>query len=81
MNRRIEIGEVLAREAETHAAMQGVTLRELCERALRMAMRADREGDRYVLRDASVGGRGLAPEFRDVGWPRFREAIYEGRGG
>jgi len=81
MKIRIEVAEVLAREAKAHAAKEGITLQELCERGLRMAMRADRKSDRFVLRDASVGGRGLRREFQGADWARIREAIYEGRGG
>ena len=36
---------------------------------------------RFHLRDASFGGRGLQPEFRDGDWQRIREAAYEGHGG
>ncbi|MDE2979217.1 MAG: DUF2191 domain-containing protein [Acidobacteriota bacterium] len=87
MKTRIEIAEVLAREAKAHASREGITLQELCERGLRMAMRADRarrsdrKSDRLVLRDASVGGHGLQPEFRSADWSRIRAAIYERRGG
>ncbi|MYB17849.1 MAG: DUF2191 domain-containing protein [Holophagales bacterium] len=81
MKTRIEIAEVLARVAKAHASREGITLQELCERGLRMAMRADRENDRFVLRDASVGGHGLEPEFQGADWARVRAAIYEGRGG
>lgn len=87
MKTRIEITEVLAREAKAHASREGITLQELCKRGLRMAMRADRsrrsdrKGDRFVLRDASVGGQGLEPEFQRGDWPRIRAAIYEQRGG
>lgn len=87
MKTRIEIAEILAREAKAHASREGITLQELCERGLRMAMRADREmrsdrkDERFVLRDASVGGRGLLPEFQGADWARIRAAIYEGRGG
>ena len=81
MKTRIEIAEVLARVAKAHASREGITLQELCERGLRMAMRADRENGRFVLRDASVGGHGLQPEFQGADWLRIREAIYKGRGG
>jgi len=77
----IEIADDLARVAKEHAARENITLRELFERGLRMAMRADRENAGFKLRDASVGGRGLQPEYRDADWSRIRAAIYEGRGG
>ncbi len=34
---------------------------------------------KFKLRDASVGGRGLHPEFRDANWETIRDAIYEPR--
>lgn len=46
-----------------------------------MAMKVDREASGFTRRDASVGGRGLAPEFQDADWTVIREAVYEGRGG
>ena len=81
MKTTIEIADDLARVAKEHAVRENITLRELFERGLRMAIRADRERVGFKLRDASVGGRGLRPEFRDAGWSRIRAAIYEGRGG
>ncbi len=81
MKTTIEIADDLAKEAKAHAAKQNVTLRELFERGLRLAMKADRKAADFRLRDASVGGRGLQPEFEGADWSRFREAIYEGRGG
>ena len=81
MKTTIDIADDLARDAKAHAARENITLRELFERGLRMAMKGDREASGFTLRDASVGGRGLTPEFQDADWPRIREAIYEGRGG
>ena len=34
----------------------------------------------FQLQNASVGGRGLQPEFHSADWPRIREAAYEERG-
>ena len=81
MKTTIEIADDLAREAKAHAAKQNVTLRELLERGLRLAMKADRKAAGFRLRDASVCGRGLQPEFEGADWSRLRAAIYEGRGG
>ncbi len=77
----IEISDDLAREAKNHAARENITLRELFERGLRMAIRVDRKAAGFTLRDASVDGEGLTPEFQGADWARMREAIYEGRGG
>ncbi len=76
----IEISDDLAREAKAHAARENITLRELFERGLRMAIQVDREAAGFTLRDASVGGHGLEPEFQGADWGRIRDAIYEGRG-
>ena len=81
MKTTIEISDDLAREAKAHAARENITLRELFERGLRMAIKVDREAVGFRLRDASVEGHGLTPEFQGADWARIREAIYEGRGG
>ena len=81
MKTTIEIADELAREAKAHAGRENTTLRSLIERGLRLAMSADRQSQRFRLRDASVGGRGLQPGYRDAGWVRIREAAYEDRGG
>ena len=76
----IEIADELARMAKARAAKENITLRSLIERGLRLALRADDHQDRFRLRDASVGGRGLQPQFREADWARIREAVYEDRG-
>lgn len=80
MKTTIEISDDLARLAKAHAARENVTLRSLVERGLRMALRADSDRERFVPRDASVGGRGLQPPHREGDWARIRELAYEGRG-
>ena len=77
----IEIADDLARKAKTHAARENTTLRSLVERGLRLAMRDDGQRRRFVLRDASVAGKGLQRDYRDADWARLREAAYEDRGG
>jgi Arc/MetJ family transcription regulator len=78
----IDIPEPLLTEAKEIAAREGTTLRALVEAGLRTVV--DRRGrgkeERFELRDASVDGNGLQPEFRDVGWERLRDAAYDGRG-
>ena len=76
----IEIADELARAAKAHAARENITLRSLIEHGLRLALRTDGDQDRFKLRDASVGGQGLQPQFRDADWARIREAVYEDRG-
>lgn len=80
MKTTVELSDDLAVTAKAHAAKEGITLRSLIERGLRLALSADRERGRFRLRDRSVGGRGLQPPYRDADWSRIRESIYEGRG-
>lgn len=63
------------------AVHEKTTLRALIEAGLRQVLRNRRRRARFRLRDASFGGRGLQPEFREGDWQRVREAAYEGRGG
>lgn len=77
----IEIADDLAAMAKAHAAKEHTTLRALVERGLRMAIKLDAPERRFVLRDASVSGRGLQAGFRHADWAAVREAAYEDRGG
>lgn len=81
MKTTIEIADDLAKRAKSHAARENTTLRSLVERGLRLAMGADGQRRRFVLRDASVAGHGLQQGYRDADWTRIREAAYEDRGG
>ena len=80
MKTTVEISDGLAEEVKAYVAQEGVTFRSVVERGLREVLRADREPEPFVLRDASVGGRRLQEAFRDAGWERIRDAAYEGRG-
>jgi hypothetical protein len=81
MKTTVEIPDPLAEEAKAVARREKTTLRALIEAGLRQVLRDRRRRARFQLRDASFGGRGLQPEFRDGDWQRIREAAYEGRGG
>jgi Arc/MetJ family transcription regulator len=76
----IDISDSLLAEAKEVAAREGTTLRALVESGLRAAIDRRTRRERFRLRDASVDGDGLQPEFRDAGWDRIRDAAYEGRG-
>jgi len=73
----IEIADAIFERAKTLAAREGTTVRALVEDGLRQVLRSRREAQR--LRDASVDGQGLQPEFQDARWDRIRDALYEGR--
>ena len=81
MKTTIEISDALAVRARACAAREHVTFRSLVEEGLREVLRTRGRPRPFRLRDASVGGRGLQPGYRDAGWQRIRNAAYEGRGG
>ncbi len=78
----IDLPASLLSEAKELAAREGTTLRALVESGLRNVLDRRRHGRnaRFRLRDASVDGRGLQPEFRGAEWDRIRDATYDGRG-
>lgn len=78
MKTTIELSDALARRAKELAASEGTSLRALVEDGLRRVL-AERECRGFRLRNASVGGKGMRPEFRDAGWDRIRDALYAPR--
>jgi hypothetical protein len=82
MKTTIDIADSLLAEAQEVARQEGTTLKALTQEGLRNVIaERKRRQKRFKLRDASVGGHGLNPEFRDASWERIREEIYEsGRG-
>jgi hypothetical protein len=78
----IDIPASLLSEAKEVAAREGTTLRELVEAGLRTVLDRRQRGRDvgFRLRDASVDGHGLQPEFRNADWERIRDATYSGRG-
>ena len=80
MKTTIEISDELAELAKALATRENVTLDSLVERGLRMVLRAASRDEEFRLRDASVGGRGLQPPFRDADWRGVLEAAFAGRG-
>ena len=77
----VEISPALLAEAERYARAEHTTLGALIEAGLRRVMAEPKEKiPAFKLRDGSVGGNGLTPEFQNAPWEKFRDAIYEGRG-
>ena len=78
----VDLPATLLADAKEVAARDGTTLRALIESGLRSIVDRRRHGRdaRFRLRDASVDGRGLQPEFRGAEWDRIRDATYDGRG-
>ena len=71
-----------ARRAKQIAARDKTTLRRLVEDGLIKTVKAREQAGRPVVYEPLlvVGGEGMTPEFRDGGWEKLRDALYEGRG-
>jgi len=75
MKTTIEISDAILERTKALAAREGTTVRALVEDGLRQVLRMRRAGQ-FRLRDASVDGNGLTPEFQNAGWDKLRDAVY-----
>lgn len=80
MKTTIELPDGLLAKARRVARRDGTTLKALIETGLRRALDDRERRQRFVLPDASVGGRGRSKAFADAGWDQIRDAIYVDRG-
>lgn len=80
MKTTVILPEALVREAQEIARRDRTTLRDLIETGLREVVKERSIEPHFVLRDASVPGNGLRPEFREGRWPQIRDAIYPTEG-
>ena len=80
MKTTIELPEALFEKAKRHARKHKTTLRALIEQGLRQVLATKADVAPFKLRDASVSGKGLNPEFRDASWEQLRDAIYPKQG-
>jgi hypothetical protein len=72
----VEISDALFRDAKKCAECQGITLRAVIERGLRMAIEGEpKSRRRFRLRMITTKGEGLA-----VDGDKIRSMIYEGHG-
>jgi hypothetical protein len=76
----VELPDALVREAKRVAGERGTTLRALIEEGLRNLLDERDARREFRLRDASVDGQGISTEWREAGWDRLRDEIYDGRG-
>lgn len=80
MKTTIELPEALFAQARRYANAHKMTMKALIEQGLRKVMAEKKNAPGFKLRDGSVAGKGLTPEFQNASWEQIREAIYEGRG-
>lgn len=67
-------------KANCYARIHKTTLNALIEQGLRLVVEEKTHVAPFKLRKASVGGKGLRPEFRDASWEQLRDALYASRG-
>jgi len=80
MKTTVEISDAILSAAKATARREGTTLRSLVEEGLRLALERRSRGERFRLRDASVGGEGLQAGVRGASWDEIRDLAYGGPG-
>ena len=80
MKTTIELPDALFKEARRYAETHRLTMKTLVEQGLRMVLAGQSSQAPFRLRDASVAGNGLSPDFQDADWELIRDSIYEVRG-
>jgi len=81
MKTTIDLSDNLLRRAKELARRENLTLKELAEEGLEMALRARERRAPYQAKPVVFRGKGLSPEFQQSSWSSIRDAAYEGRGG
>jgi Bacterial antitoxin of type II TA system, VapB len=81
MKTTVTLPDSLLKEAQDLARREGTTLRALIEAGLRSVVNERSAAATFELADASVGGRGLQPDFRNASWDQIREAVYDHQSG
>jgi Bacterial antitoxin of type II TA system, VapB len=79
MKTTIELPDELLLEVQHIAREESTTLKSLMEEGLRAVIARHKAGASFVLRDASVRGRGLQPGVRGASWAELRDMSYGGR--
>ena len=77
MKTSFDLPEPLLREAQELAARQGTTTKSIVVQALSRFLGDQKSNERFSLRDASVPGDGLSPEFTEASWSDLRAALYD----
>lgn len=79
MRTTVDLPDELLLEVQRIAREQHRTMRSVMEEALRSTIAKYQGVQAFELPDASVGGNGLHPEFREAGWDELRAAAYGNR--
>ncbi len=77
MKTTIELPDALFAQAQQHAKSHHMTMKALIEQGLRKVMAEQKAEKPFQLRDGSVNGNGMTPEFQNATWGQIREFIYD----
>lgn len=80
MKTTVELPDPLLAQARRFADAHGMTMKALIEQGLRKVMAEQQTSRPFKLRDGSVAGNGVTPEFQGASWEQIRDPLYEGHG-
>lgn len=80
MKTTIELPDALFAQARRFADAHDMTMKAMVEEGLRKVMASSKPGKPFRLRDGSVNGNGMTPEFQAMTWEQKIDAIYGDRG-
>lgn len=79
MKTTVELPDELLLEVQRLARDERTSMKSLMEEGLRAVIARHRRTEQFRLRDASAGGQGLQPQFREANWEQLRAAAYGDR--
>ena len=81
MKTTIEIADDLFERAQDAARKEKTTFRAIAEQGLRLVLKEkDEDKGKKLPPLVTFRGKGLANEFKNASWEKFRDEIYRGRG-
>jgi hypothetical protein len=79
MKTTIDLPDALFSQARRYAGAHNMTMKSLIAQGLRNVMTEKKTEPKFKLRDGSVNGNGMTPEYQNATWEEKLEIIYEGR--
>ena len=80
MKTTIEIADDLFERVQRTARRKKTTFRALTEQGLRLVLKEKLVKPKKLPPLATFAGGGLTDKFKNAGWDKIRDAIYEGHG-
>ncbi len=80
MKTTFDLPEALVSDVKRIAKARGTTARDLVQQALTRVVAEDATATPFTLRDMSVSGAGMTPEFANAKWSDILDESYSYRG-